>query len=323
MNPPISQRKGFKIGFIYMKYFPGIILIIFLISSFTGCNRSEVSDRENAEQKALIEEKRDMAAGLAAAIARIDEIIAFGDLALALKLTDAAEEIFGDNAQLQKQRQTIANTPTTTDMPKEIPLLPPLYKNTEELDQFMFMEDLPGRFAGMYFAQEKIAQEKDLEHALELSFCAEQLFGQDLMLWVQRSGIYDQAGKRTEAIAEIKKVLSTEPGAYNRIVKLYLKWDDKLMAIQTLEEALNDPRVKDDISLVSRWGLEQARLYREIGELKKAQSRVEETLRVLSAVDHKTNSYSTSEILKERAAELEKLMDDIREKSQGMTNFQE
>lgn len=44
---------------------------------------------------------------------------------------------------------------------------------------------------------------------------------------------------------------------------------------------------------------------------------------MLSAVDHKTNSYSTSEILKERAAELEKLMDDIREKSQGMTNFQE
>lgn len=299
-----------------MKYFLRIFFIILLITSFTGCNRSEVSDRESGEQKALVEEKRDMENGLAAAITRIDEIISCGDMALALKLSNATEEIFGSNARLTKQRQTISNTPSTNQVAKEIPTLPLLYKNTEELDQFMFMEEPPGSFVGMYYAQNKIAEEEDLDHALELSFCAELLFGQDLMLWIQRSGIYDLQGRRTEAIAEMKKVLSTEPGAYNRIVKLYLKWDDKLMAIQTLEEALNDPRVKDNIGIVSRWGLEQARIYYEMGELKKAQSRCEETLRVLSAIDNKMNSYSTSETLKERFKELEKLMNDIKGNNQ-------
>lgn len=124
-----------------MKYFPGIILIILLITSFTGCNGSEVSDRERAEQKALIDEKRDMENGLAAAITRIDEIISCGDMALALKLSNAAEEIFGSNARLTIQRQTIANTSSTNHVTKEIPTLPLLYKSTEELDQFMFMED--------------------------------------------------------------------------------------------------------------------------------------------------------------------------------------
>lgn len=315
MNAKISDNKRFNMDFICIKHFLRMFFIILIITSFTGCNRSEVSDRESAEQKALVEEKRDMENGLAAAITRIDEIISCGDMALALKLSNAAEEIFGSNAQLTKQRQVIESTPTSTSQTKEIPLLPLLYKNAEELDKFMFMEEVPGRFSGSYFAQNKIVQEKDLNHALELSFSAEQLFGPDLLLWIQRSSIYDQLGKRTEAIAEMKKFLNTDPSAYNRIVKLYLKWDDKLMAIQTLEEAINDPRVKDNIR-ISRWGLEQARIYYEMGELKKAESRCEKTLRVLSAIDNKTIDYATSETLKKRFKELEKLMNDIKGNNQ-------
>lgn len=282
-----------------------------MISSLIGCSRNDIPDAVQVEQQAAAEEKQSKAEALVAAVARIDEVLSCGDVSLALRLSLAAEEIFGSNAQLTKQRQVIESTPTSTSQTKEIPLLPLLYKNAEELDKFMFMEEVPGRFSGSYFAQNKIVQEKDLNHALELSFSAEQLFGPDLLLWIQRSSIYDQLGKRTEAIAEMKKFLNTDPSAYNRIVKLYLKWDDKLMAIQTLEEAINDPRVKDNIR-ISRWGLEQARIYYEMGELKKAESRCEKTLRVLSAIDNKTIDYATSETLKKRFKELEKLMNDIK-----------
>jgi hypothetical protein len=58
------------------------------------------------------------------------------DVSLALRLSLAAEEIFGSNAQLTKQRQVIESTPTSTSQTKEIPLLPLLYKNAEELDKF-------------------------------------------------------------------------------------------------------------------------------------------------------------------------------------------
>lgn len=301
-----------------------------LIILSTGCPRNETTDNIDLnhaegelEQQYDKQEKEDIAQAVGGAIERIDEI-GNKDVALALKLSKAAEEILGKDERLTAQREKIEKSITelsqkqltSTNSKVEIPLLPLLYKNTKELGELSMAQKLPDRFIGMCLAENKITElvrQKNAEHALELSFSAEQLFGSDIMLWAQRSDIYDLQNKHIEAIAEIKKAANYEANFYNRMIRLYVKWGEKTNAIQTLGEALNDPRAKDNMQLISKWGLEQAQLYYETGDLKKARNRSEETLEILS--NKKENNALESYAIEERRSKLEKLIHEIKDKN--------